>query len=956
MLLSTITVTGTGDTIADDGAVTLREAIIAANSHSNTLNPGGVPDVISFDIPGAGVHTLTRAENLPSITDAVTIDGTTQPGARANTLAVGNDAVMLIEMDGRNGSQGVAYFTISSGGSGSTLRGLVINRATTSVVLDSGGNVVEGCFINTNPAGSEAVLMPNGALGGGVLIFQGDGNRIGGTAPAARNVIVGNPECVRVGLGNGGVEPSNTLVQGNYIGTNAQGTSSLNRAGYLGISVVHATSTVIGGLTATPGTGAGNVISGNGPSTEGDGIRVEVFAVTGLNAVTIQGNLIGTNATGTAAIPNPRYGIAVGGARARVLIGGPERGAGNVISGNGTRDFADAGIAVFAEASLVTIQNNFIGNGIDGSTPIGNIGDGIRTESSATSSSTTINSIGGTTAGEANVIANNARDGVEVAANLNTFTGMATILGNSIYNNGGLGINLGLGVSGPAQTPNDPGDTDGGVNGLQNFPVIASASSAAGSVTIAGSLNSTPDSNNFRLEFFASASADPSGFGEGQTFLGFTSVNTDSGGNATFSVTLPVAVGAGQFISATATDSTGKTSEFSGGVTVAGTGTADLAVAITDDHDPVAVGQNITYTITLDTGIGSDITNVVLTTGVPANTTFVSFTGPAGYTLTKPAVGGTGAITATGAAETADNQRVFSLVVQVGAGAAGLQIDASATVMSDAAEANTGNNSATATTTVSAVSPTNTAPLAMNDVYAATAGVALTIAARGVLGNDTDPEDDALTAVLASPPAHGTLVLNADGSFVYTAAAGFSGTDTFTYRASDGLLTSGIAAVTVEVAATTTGDAPGPRVMTLKRLGFHSQPTFLVVTFSAPLDAISASNVSNYRITAPGRDGRFGTRDDRIIRLKAAALDPSGQVMVISPAVRLPLYRVFRLAINGPGSHSVTDTGGRLLDGDHNGVAGGAFVARIHRGLLAGPASAIRAFAIHDNSARAARS
>ena len=738
-----------------------------------------------------------------------------------------------------------------------------------------------------------------------------------------------------------------------------------------------------------------------------------------------------------------------------MLIGGPEGGAGNVISGNGTRDFADAGIAVFAEASLVTIQNNFIGTGIDGTTAIGNIGDGIRTESSATSSSTTINSIGGTTAGEANVIANNARDGVEVAANLNTFTGMATILGNSIYNNGGLGINLGLGVSGPAQTPNDPGDTDGGVNGLQNFPVIASASSAAGSVTIAGSLNSTPDSNNFRLEFFASASADSSGFGEGQTFLGFTSVNTDSGGNATFSVTLPVAVGAGQFISATATDSTCNTSEFSGGVTVAGTGTADLAVAITDDHDPVATGQNITYTITLDTGIGSDITNVVLTTGVPANTTFVSFTGPAGYTLTKPAVGGTGAITATGAAETADNQRVFSLVVQVGAGAAGLQIDASATVISDAAEANTGNNSATATTTVSAVSPTNTAPLAMNDVYAATAGVALTVASGGVLGNDTDPEDDALTAVLASPPAHGTLVLNADGSFVYTPAAGFSGSDTFTYRASDGLLTSAPAVVTFNVAAAPLnkhraevrgqclrgdggrradgcgsgssgqrhrrrgrcpdrcpgepagaryagaergriarlhgcgglrglrhlhvprqrrsadvcrrsrnlrgrrrddGRRAGPRVMALKRLGFHSQPTFLVLTFSAALDAISASNVSNYRITAPGRDGRFGTRDDRIIRVKSAALDPSGRVMVISPAVRLPLYRVFRLAINGPGSHSVTDTGGRLLDGDHNGVAGGAFAARIHRGLLAGPAIAIRAFAIHNNSARGARS
>jgi hypothetical protein len=112
---------------------------------------------------------------------------------------------------------------------------------------------------------------------------------------------------------------------------------------------------------------------------------------------------------------------------------------------------------------------------------------------------------------------------------------------------------------------------------------------------------------------------------------------------------------------------------------------------------------------------------------------------------------------------------------------------------------------------------------------------------------------------------------------------------------------------------------------------------------------------TNYRIVAPGRDGKFGTRDDRVIRLKSATLDPSGRTVVLTPAVRLSLFRAFRLTIDNAGSHSATDTGGRKLDGDRDGVAGGAFAARIHRGILAGPASAVRSFAINNNSAPAVK-
>ena len=557
-------------TTADSGAGSLREALNCSNS-----TPG--KQTISFNIPGAGVKTIAPLSRLPSITDAVTIDGYTQPGARPNTLAVGSNTVLLIEINGANVPGGIAFAITESGG-GSTLRGLVINRASPSLQIRSGGNIVEGCFFNTNPAGTAAMMLANGLLGGGISIVQGDGNRIGGTTPAARNVIVADSECVRVG-NQPFPKPANTLVQGNYIGTNAQGTAALNGPGFVGINVRESSNTVIGGLTPTPGTGAGNLISGNG--TAGFGILINLFGtVADLEVVTIQGNLIGTNASGTAAIPN-KQGVVVGGLAMRALIGGPQAGARNVISGNGIQSFVDTGILVTAETSVVTVQNNFIGTALNGTTPLPNIGDGIRTESSAA----TLNLIGGTGANQGNVIANNARTGVNVAANLNTFTGKATIQGNSIFNNGGIGIDLGLGVSGPVVTPNDPGDTDLGVNGRQNFPEFTSVNTVNNSTRAIGRLNSLPN-KTYRLEFFASTAADASGFGEGQTFLGAQNVTTNAQSLASFDVTF--ANSAGSFITATATDPDGNTSEFSAAFLTA---TLTPATATT----PVGTPHTVTF-------------------------------------------------------------------------------------------------------------------------------------------------------------------------------------------------------------------------------------------------------------------------------------------------------------------------------------------------------------------------
>src|SRR5205807_10553612 len=115
------------------------------------------PDMISFAIPGGGVQTISPASALPTITDPVIINGCTQAGASANTLSLGDNAVLLIELDGTNAGTNVPGLAISGGSS--TIRGLVINRFTgvgLRLELNSGNNLVEGNFIGTNAAGTAA--------------------------------------------------------------------------------------------------------------------------------------------------------------------------------------------------------------------------------------------------------------------------------------------------------------------------------------------------------------------------------------------------------------------------------------------------------------------------------------------------------------------------------------------------------------------------------------------------------------------------------------------------------------------------------------------------------------------------------------------------------------------------------------------------------------------------------
>ncbi|HXF06415.1 MAG TPA: PKD domain-containing protein [Blastocatellia bacterium] len=255
----------------------------------------------------------------------------------------------------------------------------------------------------------------------------------------------------------------------------------------------------------------------------------------------VEGCLIGTTADGRAAEGNT-IGVKVESGARNTTIGGTTAEARNVISGNGV------GIALIGEATTGTrIVGNRIGQAVTGD-PLGNRRAGILITDSSN------NVIGGTSPGEGNVIAHQEGPGVEI-------TGTAinnSILGNSIFDNGGLGIDLG----GDGPTPNDEGDADTGPNNRQNFPVITDVAVRGTRVTIAGTLDTV--AGDVRVEFFSDRACDPSGFAEGLQFLGAIMVTAtgDPAQPARFSVELPAPV-ARFFVTATATDSAGNTSEFS---------------------------------------------------------------------------------------------------------------------------------------------------------------------------------------------------------------------------------------------------------------------------------------------------------------------------------------------------------------------------------------------------------
>ncbi|MFO0699340.1 MAG: DUF4347 domain-containing protein, partial [Nitrospira sp.] len=544
-----------------DGKISLREAIDAAN---RTTNIGGTPDQIRFNISNAlvgGEHVITPTSTL-SITAPVVIDGTTEP----DWATSGNKPVVVVA--GSSAGLGVDGFTLTGTADGSTIRGLVIRDwggDGIEIQAGSDNNIIAGNYIGRlNAAGTDSGAGTENT-GNGIYV-QGANNSIGGTGANDRNVISGNSG---YGVRISGAAATGNSLKANYIGVNATGAAALANS-IAGVYIDSgASSNTIGSA------GFGNVVSGN----TSNGIWIDGAAT---NNNVIQSNYVGLNAAGNAAVSNGAFGVVVDSNASGTTIGTDLNGTndaieGNVISGNTGTTGSTAGGGVYLWATNTTIRGNIIGLDATGTTAITN-GRAVTFSAGIYESGSSTNiTIGGTAANAGNTIAGNTGDGIIVR------NGPVSILGNSIWGNTQLGIDLGN----DGVTVNDAGDGDSGANNLMNFPVIYSVVITGGNVIITGEARS-----GATVEFFESPDTAGSN-GEGQTFIGRGTVSGSTAGtiDATarqFSFTFAAgSLVLGDRVSATATDASNNTSEFSTNVAVTNT-----APVLDNTKSPVLTAQN----------------------------------------------------------------------------------------------------------------------------------------------------------------------------------------------------------------------------------------------------------------------------------------------------------------------------------------------------------------------------
>jgi len=496
-----------------------------ANRYSGVVISGGNANQIGGEGPGAGNIISGNLQDgvfltSGSVSNLVLGNWIGLSGAGTNALSNGNNGISI---------SGGSFNQI--GGATSGARNVISGNSYNGIgvlLLNDINNRIAGNYIGTDSAGKKSIAN---TLAG--IRLQACSNVIGNA-----NVISGNGQQGIWLVGTNGNVMGNT-VQGNFIGLDASGTNSLGN-GNAGIGITSAANNQIGGISSA----MRNIIAANNDAG--------IFLIgNGTTNNQIQGNFIGTDVSGTLGRGNLYEGIYLQQANTN-LIGGDIIGAGNLISANNTR-----GIWL-TNASQNVLQGNFIGTKADGTNGLGNVFHGIDLDANATN-----NIIGGTTPGAGNRLAyaQSIYSGVRVRdGSVNNL-----ISGNAIFNNGALGIDLGVfGVT--AIYACESGVPANAANAGQNFPVLSNVYSAT--VTrIIGTLNSKPN-QSYRLQFFADPAADSSGYGEGQIFLGQTDFALGSGCSSNFAVTLPAAVPLGWVVTATATSPANNTSEFSAAATV----------------------------------------------------------------------------------------------------------------------------------------------------------------------------------------------------------------------------------------------------------------------------------------------------------------------------------------------------------------------------------------------------
>lgn len=550
------------------GTTSAARNLISGNIRSGVTLSSAPENLIAGNYIGtnlAGSVALPNGEDGITLSDNETVNnqiGGVTTGAR-NLISGNRGAGVFLGSTGDGNQIQGNYIGTNANGSGALPNRAGVSLLEVSTPTEIGGSVpgagnlisgnlgdgveleesaftsIRGNFIGTNATGTAALPNDNGIESSNAGIQQ-----IGGPTPAERNLISGNRRAGLLFAISGFSQ-----VQGNYIGVNASGTAALPNA--LGALIGDSVGDRIGGTDV----GSRNLISGN--------LLGGIIFLSGTFEEELLGNYIGTNAAGTAALANGGPGVALVQDARDNQIGSPAAGGGNLISGN-----AGDGVLLLGDSEPDSslhgnrVQGNQIGTTALGSA-LPNRGHGVEIAGFFAQE----NQIGGTEPGAGNRIAFNLGEGVLLQSDTPGDDSLVgnSIRANSIHDNRGLGINLRPAGEPPSTvTPNDFQDPDPGPNLLQNFPVLTNVVVQPGQSTVTGTLNSTPDSP-FALDFFRSPAPDPSGYGEGQQYLGSTSVTTDASGNASFTF-VATGTGAGEagFFTATATNTdTQNTGEFS---------------------------------------------------------------------------------------------------------------------------------------------------------------------------------------------------------------------------------------------------------------------------------------------------------------------------------------------------------------------------------------------------------
>ena len=860
-----------GTTAASNGT-----GLLILNGASNTIGGAstGLGNVISGNVgDGILIQGASATENvIQNNVIGLNIDSTSAVSNRGNGIRIAG-----------TGTAGTAAGKTTIGGSLSSARNTISGNVDAGVLITDGSqsNLVQFNLIGSDGTGTSSIANAVGvSLTGGTTgnTIGGSNTTSSGTSLSGGNLISGNAQ-VGVKLDNA----QKNLVIGNYIGTNLSGSAALT--GTPTADGVLLTNNASNNTIGTALASQTNVISGLSEA----GVMIQGGTISGSMSASniIQGNYIGTNSAGTTAIPNA-LGVEVAGGATSNSIGGTTSGTRNVISGN-----TGAGVFLTSASTKTAVQSNLIGLQVNGTSAVANGDSGVKIDGSST------NAIGGTVSGAANVIANNQGDGVVVLSGINN-----AIRHNSIFANTGIGIDLG----GDGVTPNHNPPLQTGPNLTLNYPVLDPAMAGSGSTQISGSYVGVANTM-YTIELYSIDTPDPSGHGQGRTYLGSTVAGTDASGNATFSTNVSSAVSSSAKVTALAIDPNGNTSEFAANAAVTNP-KADVAVTMTasapasNQAGVVATGGFLVYTITVTNHGPDQATGVSLVDTLPTGVTVIGTDAP--YNTVTQA-----SSTLTINVGTLDNGQTMTYHVTTTAPSNvpttnPIANKVVARVGGTVTDPDTTNNTAIATTTVNAgvnlavtssFMPSQPVQGQETVIYFFITNQTGTQATNVVL-TDSLPSNFQVDQITTT---QGTVNATQNGVFTVdlgslppsslgtpppsgaTARVAIYGKPTASYQFLTNVASASAgrgrnAGEQQHVGGDGRGGAlgggagvgfdrhHGAHGSKVARTGIHRQPTQYHLTYSEAMDPTSTQNLANYRIVTAGADRKFGTADDRSLR------------------------------------------------------------------------------------------